>query len=381
MFLALREIRRAKVRFGLLIAAVALLAFLILFQSAIQNSLIRQFVGGVRNQTAAVLVFNVDGRRFPQSSTVSPELEEKVRATEGVDAIAPIYQGTFPIEAGGDTQATSVLGYAEPDLGGPGDLIEGRMPRSAGEAVANAGNEEDGFGIGSTVTVQPAGIDLEVVGLADDVGINVLPTLFTTAETYLTVLRARNPAASCISGLVRATSASVASGKTLANVPTIAELTASLNRADESIDALSRADAAELNPGIESIKQSFTVILVLFGLVVPLVCGLFFLILTFQKANSLVLLRALGAPARRLVQALLVQVALVLGLGLGMAVGGFALLSRGKTGSLRLRFEVMNVGFWVAVLTALGIVSALASIRRVLAIDPIRAASGGGAGR
>ncbi|MBK6670855.1 MAG: hypothetical protein IPG46_14725 [Actinobacteria bacterium] len=96
MFLALREIRRAKVRFGLLIAAVALLAFLILFQSAIQNSLIRQFVGGVRNQTAAVLVFNVDGRRFPQSSTVSPELEEKVRATEGVDAIAPIYQGRSP---------------------------------------------------------------------------------------------------------------------------------------------------------------------------------------------------------------------------------------------------------------------------------------------
>jgi putative ABC transport system permease protein len=373
VFLALREIRRAKVRFGLLIAAVALLAFLILFQSAIQNSLIRQFVGGVRNQTAAVLVFNVDGRRFPQSSTVSPELEEKVRATEGVDAIAPIYQGTFPIEAGGDTQATSVLGYAEPDLGGPGDLIEGRMPRSAGEAVANAGNEEDGFGIGSTVTVQPAGIDLEVVGLADDVGINVLPTLFTTAETYLTVLRTRNPTATLDTPNVLGVSPSRGT--------TVAELTASLNRADESIDALSRADAAELNPGIESIKQSFTVILVLFGLVVPLVCGLFFLILTFQKANSLVLLRALGAPARRLIQALLVQVALVLGLGLGMAVGGFALLSRGKTGSLRLRFEVMNVGFWVAVLTALGIVSALASIRRVLAIDPIRAASGGGAGR
>lgn len=68
MFLALREIRRSKVRFGLLIAAVALLAFLILFQSAIQNSLIRQFVGGMHHQTAPVLVFNVDGRRFPRTA-------------------------------------------------------------------------------------------------------------------------------------------------------------------------------------------------------------------------------------------------------------------------------------------------------------------------
>jgi putative ABC transport system permease protein len=373
VFLALREIRRSKVRFGLLIAAVALLAFLILFQSAIQNSLIRQFVGGVRHQTAPVLVFNVDGRRFPQSSSVSPELEEKVRATEGIGGIAAIYQGTFPIEAGGETQATSVLGYTDPDLGGPGPLLEGRLPEAAGEVVANAGNEEDGFGIGSTVTVQPAGIDLEVVGLADDVGINVLPTVFTTSDTYLTVLQTRNPAATL--DVPNVLGVSPASGTT------VAELTTRLNRADESIDALSRVDAAELNPGIESIKQSFTVILVLFGLVVPLVCGLFFLILTFQKASSLVLLRALGAPARRLVEALLVQVSLVLGVGLGIAVGGFALLTRGKTGSLRLRFEPTNVGFWVATLVVLGVVSAVASIRRVLAIDPNQATGGGGAGR
>ena len=373
MFLALREIRRSKVRFGLLIGAVALLSFLILFQSAIQNSLIRQFVGGVRHQTAPVLVFNVDGRRFPQSSTISAGLEEKVRATDGVGGVGRIYQGTFPVEAGGTTKATSILGYSDADLGGPGPLVEGRLPKAVGEVVANAGNAEDGFGVGSTVTVQPAGLELRVVGLADDVGINVLPTVFTTADTYLTVLRTRNPAATLdvpnVLGVMPATGTSVS------------ELTARLNGADDSIDALSRNDAADLNPGITSIKQSFTVILVLFGLVVPLVCGLFFLILTFQKANSLVLLRALGAPARRLVQSLMVQVGLVLGIGLGVAVGGFALLSRGKTGSLRLQFDAPNVVFWVALLVVLGFASAAAAIRRVLAIDPNQATGGGGVGR
>ena len=43
MFLALREIRRAKVRFGLLIAAVGLLVFLILIQQALQNGLLTAF--------------------------------------------------------------------------------------------------------------------------------------------------------------------------------------------------------------------------------------------------------------------------------------------------------------------------------------------------
>lgn len=373
MFLALREIRRSKVRFGLLIAAVALLSFLILFQSAIQSSLIRQFVGGVRNQTAPVLVFNVDGRRFPQSSTINPSIEKTVEATTGVATTGRIYQGTFPVEAAGTTGATSVLGYSDADLGGPGELVDGRLPRAPGEVVANAGNAEDGFGVGSTLTVQPSGLELRVVGVADDIGINVLPTVFTPAETYLTVLRTRNPAATLDIPNVL--------GVAPAEGTTVSELTERLNRADESIDALSRSDAADLNPGIEAIKQSFTVILVLFGLVVPLVCGLFFLILTFQKANSLVLLRALGAPARRLVESLMVQVGFVLAVGLGIAVGGFALLTRGKTGSLRLSFDVTNVGFWVALLAVLGFASAAASIRRVLAIDPNQATGGGGVGR
>ena len=40
MFLALKEIRRAKARFGLLMAAVGLLVFLILFQQTLQNGLL-----------------------------------------------------------------------------------------------------------------------------------------------------------------------------------------------------------------------------------------------------------------------------------------------------------------------------------------------------
>lgn len=110
-----------------------------------------------------------------------------------------------------------MLGYTDPDLGGPGPLLEGRLPEAAGEVVANAGNEEDGFGIGSTVTVQPAGIDLEVVGLADDVGINVLPTVFTTSDTYLAVPDGDPPATLDVPNVL---GVSPASGTTVAELTT-----------------------------------------------------------------------------------------------------------------------------------------------------------------
>src|SRR5690606_9519430 len=66
MFLALKEMARAKVRFALLIAAIGLLVFLILFQQSLQNGLLTSFVGAIRNQSAPVLVYTVDGQRVIQ---------------------------------------------------------------------------------------------------------------------------------------------------------------------------------------------------------------------------------------------------------------------------------------------------------------------------
>ena len=71
MFLALKEMARAKTRFGLLVAAIALLVFLILFQQSLQNGLITGFVGAIRNQNAPVLVYSVDGQRVVQGSTAA----------------------------------------------------------------------------------------------------------------------------------------------------------------------------------------------------------------------------------------------------------------------------------------------------------------------
>ena len=68
MRLALAEIRRGKLRFGLLTGAVALLAFLILFQQSLAGTLLGTFTGGLENQSAEVLVFNVDARGSVEGS-------------------------------------------------------------------------------------------------------------------------------------------------------------------------------------------------------------------------------------------------------------------------------------------------------------------------
>ena len=86
----------------------------------------------------------------------------------------------------------------------------------------------------------------------------------------------------------------------------------------------------------------------------------------------------MGAPAGVLARSLLVQVVLVVGLGLVVGIALYYPLSQARVGGLSLRFDVAAVIVWSVLLLVLGLVSALASLRRVLRIDPIEATTGGG---
>lgn len=116
----------------------------------------------------------------------------------------------------------------------------------------------------------------------------------------------------------------------------------------------------------------------MYGLVVPLVTGLFFLIITLQKAGSLTLLRAVGARAGTLARSLMVQVTIVIALGLLVGIGLYFPLSQARVGGLSLRFDLTAVLVWSVLLLVLGLGSAAVALRRVLHIDPIEATKGGG---
>ncbi len=372
MFLALLEMRRALVRFVLLIAAIGLLVFLILFQQALQDGLITAFVGAVRNQSAPVLVYSVDGQRTLQGSLIPPALEQAVRSVPGVEAAARVGQGTFTVRVNGadDDSDAALIGTDEPDLFHPDDLSGGRRPQAEGEAV---GSDSD-FRVGDVVEIVPAAdrapVTLTVVGVARDVQLNVNPTLFTDLATFTAAALATNPDAAAV--LPNALAVHPSAGVSTA------EVVDRINVAAPDAEALSRADAAAKTPGVDQVRQSFQVIFLLYGLVVPLVTGLFFLIITLQKAGSLTLLRAIGARPGLLARSLLLQVTLVICLGLLVGIGLYFPLSQARVGGLSLRFDVDVVVLWSVLLLVLGLVSAVASLRRVLRIDPIEATTGAG---
>ena len=380
VFLAFKEMARSKVRFLLLVAAIALLVFLILFQQSLQNGLITGFVGAIREQNAPVLVYSVDGQRVVQGSVITPDLEALVGSVDDVGDVGRIGQGTFTAipsgNADGEAFDTTVIGYElgadGAGIGAPGSVSDGRLPVSDDEAVVSDVDVQLGYGIGETVTLLPGGKQIEIVGVADNAQLNVSPTLFTSYDTYVAAVQSVNPDAGMplpnVLGVVPADGVSPA------------QAVASINAQSLDLDALTREDAAAQTPGVSQVQQSFNIIFLLYGLVVPCVTGLFFLIVTFQKANSLTLLRAIGAPAGRLVASLLIQVVVIIGAGLLIGTLLYFPVSQGDLGGLALNFETSAVVFWSVLLLVLGVASSLIAAKRVLAIDPIEATTGQGVG-
>ena len=375
MRLALAEIRRAKLRFGLLTGAVALLVFLILFQQALAGSLLGQFTGGLERQSASVLVYSADARRTVDGSRILPQQLAAVSTVDGVAAAGPIGEGSFTAQLeSGESKDTTIFGY---ELGGPGfptTLSAGRLPERDGEAVASVADAGTGYGIGQRLRVVPGDTAVTIVGLAKDIHFNVQPTLFLSFSTYKDLVRTTNPdARGVLPNLVGVEPAPGVDASALA---------ASITQQVGGVEALDLPTAVASLPGVSSIEQSFNIILGLAFVVVILLTGFFFLIITVQKTPSLTLLRAVGASGGFLLRNLVLQVIVVILAALAIAVPLTVIAvsaSASETFTAKVDPRVLLVSS--AAVLILGVAAAVGAMRRVVRIDPAAATArlaGGG---
>jgi putative ABC transport system permease protein len=383
MFVAFKEIRRSLGRFSLLTLAVALLVLLLLFFQAVAGTLTSGLTGGLESSSAQVFVYDQQARSNPATSVLRPEVQQEIAAVGGVAATSPIGLSVFTARlvgsaAPGDASGGAQSGGTELDVqlvGGdpsgpsvPAKVADGRLPKASGEALFSGSAFDSPIDIGRKVAVE--GMTFTVVGSADDAAFNVLPTLYVPFQDYVKVSQERAGSPVDVPPSLI--------GVTVADGADPAEVAHRLNESVDGIEALDRADAVAALPGVGQITQSFTILYLLLYIVVALVTGVFFLILTVQKEDALVLLRAVGAGSRDVITSVLIQVLVVVGLGalIGSAVtAGLLALSRDVFGA---GLSPSTTAATVGLIVVIGLVASVGAVRRVLAIDPVRATSKGG---
>lgn len=365
MQIAFKDIWRSKLRFGLLAGAVGLLIFLLLFLNTLSSTLLSQFVGAVEDGSSDVIVFSEGSQATFQASRLDPALLADVEQVPGVADAAPIHELSSATTVDGEAVELSLWGIEVGSVGTPERIAEGRLP-GPGEVLMDAGSE-DIFALGDTLTV--AGVELEVVGFADNATFAVAPTGYMPAETWAEVFTATYPQSPGIPVSVFG----VATSEGADPVAVAAEIQASV----AGVEALDRQAAADATPGVSSISQSFGLIVGITFLIVVVVVGFFFQILTVQKLKAFTVLKAVGASNRSLAGAIAGQISVMVVLGVLVGAGLLAGAAAGTREVFAISVDWALVGTVGGIVLAFSLLAGLFSIRRVVTQDPAQAAMGG----
>ncbi len=369
MFIALREIRRAAGRFSLLIGAVALLVLLLLFFQAVAGSLTLGLTGGTEQSSSDIWVYDARARNNPAVSVLPVGVANAVTEVEGVAVAGPIGLSVFVATFEGAEVEVVILGGDPGGPAGPVEISQGDRPTAPNEAIFSVASlAGEGFELGDQIEL--AGQAITIVGVADDAAFNVLPTFYVAFETYAAAVTDR--AGSQFEVPASIIGVQVDDGAD----PNV--VTSAIETQVSGVTALTRPDAVNALPGVGTITQSFNILYLLLYIVVTIVTGVFFLILTVQKAQSLVLLRAIGAPKLDVIKPVLIEVIFVVGAGslVGSVVAwGLLRLSRDVFGA---QLGASTITVSVGAVVILGLLASVGALRRVLAIDPLGATRKGG---
>lgn len=104
MFLAVREFRHARLRYLLIGAIIALIAWLVFLLSGLATGLATDNGATLMSMKADYLAFQKDVRFFLHRSILPEQAVEELRAVDGVTAVAPLGHLTVTVGRPGTDQ-------------------------------------------------------------------------------------------------------------------------------------------------------------------------------------------------------------------------------------------------------------------------------------
>lgn len=374
MRLALSEIRRARGRFSSIVAALALIVFLVLVLNALADGLYFGATGALRSAGADAYVFSDDGRLSLVRSALPESARSAVGAVEGVDEVGAVgtLLGTAAVSGVEGELDLALFGY-DPGLpGGPAEAVEGRLPEPGDDGVAAVDVElrEDGVAVGDTITFSGSSTAIEVVGFVADASYQLQATVWTTLDTWRAVVAEARPETQGAEPSVVAYAVTVADGAEPGGVAD--EIAAAV----DGSETVTREEAVLAIPGVAQQRSTFRSIIITTFLVAGLVVALFFALLTLEKRNLLAMLKALGASTGYLGGGILAQAALATLAGLvlgGLLALGLSLILPPDLPAL---FRPQTAAVLVVATLLTGVTGAALSFRRVTRIDPAAALGG-----
>lgn len=378
MKLALLELWRRPRRFMIALGSLSFLTLLLLFLGGLLDGLFLNSTGALRAQPDdAVVVLNADARDSIIRSRLSDENRAALESIDGVGDVEGLGLTLLGVEidASSDVLDGAVVGYSLARDG----LAD---PPPSGTAWVDRRFEAEGLKIGDEMKVGPVRTSVTVHGWIDDANFLGQGGLWVDLDTWRTVASANRPDLGLSDSALNAWVVTPADGVSAA------ELAASIESGDDgdvgpeggdgpALSASIRDDAVEQLPGVKEQRSTFNAIIGTTFVVVAVVVGLFFALLTLERIRLDATLRALGSTSGRLIGGLVVQAVVVSVVSFAVGYGLSSALSAFTPPGVPVEFTTSRALFTLVGVTGTAVVGSLMSARRISRIDPAIAIGAG----
>jgi putative ABC transport system permease protein len=374
MFLALREIRFNKLRFGLMGAVIALIAVLMVMLSGLSVGLVKDGVSGLQNLPVTSFAFQqgVQHDAAFSRSVVDASAVQEWRAQPGVADAAPYGNALVNAKSDNGVEIDLALFGIEPDSFLAPTPADGSGLAGADEIVVSQTAIDAGLRIGDTVVVDRIGTGLKVVGSTgrqDTFGhVDVAYVPLPTWQLIHGGIGPDDAVPEHVSNEITAVAIQIADGETV-------DLAAA--DAAAGTETLSLEDSFGASPGYTAETATLNLIQGFLYAISALVAGAFFAVWAIQRRQEVAVLRAMGASGGWVLRDALTQalILLIASVGVGVAVGvGLGALMTG--GGVPFALNAVNVGLATVGLIGLGLAGAAIAVQRITRIDPVIALGG-----
>lgn len=340
MFLAWNEIRRNKLKFGLIIGVLTMISYLLFLLSGLANGLINMNKEGIDKWQADAIVLNKDANQTVQQSVFNKkDIENKYKKQ------ATLKQTGEIVSNGHQKDNVLVFGVEKSSFLVP-SLIEGHKATKDNEVLADETLKNKGFKIGDTLSLSQSDEKLHIVGFTESAKYNASPVIFTNDATIAKI----NP---------RLTGDKI-------NAVVVRDTNWKDKKLNQELEAVSINDFIENLPGYKPQNLTLNFMISFLFVISATVIGIFLYVMTLQKTSLFGILKAQGFTNGYLANVVISQT-LILAL-FGTA---FGLLLTGVTGAflpdaVPVKFDVLTLLVFAIVLM---IVSVLGSLFSILTID------------
>lgn len=347
MFLAWNEIRRNKLKFGLIIGVLTMISYLLFLLSGLANGLINMNKEGVDKWQADAIVLNKDANQTVQQSVFNKkDIENKYKKQ------ATLKQTGEIVSNGHQKDNVLVFGVERSSLLVP-SLIEGHKATKDNEVLADETLKNKGFKIGDTLSLSQSDEKLHIVGFTESAKYNASPVIFTNDATIAKI----NP---------RLTGDKI-------NAVVVRDTNWKDKKLNQELEAVSINDFIENLPGYKPQNLTLNFMISFLFVISATVIGIFLYVMTLQKTSLFGILKAQGFTNGYLANVVISQT-LILAL-FGTA---FGLLLTGVTGAflpdaVPVKFDVLTLLVFAIVLMIVSVLGSLFSILTIRKIDPLKA--------